>query len=112
VAALTDLAVKDQPITETITFTLYDASQVTFTFKAGTNRAVLTDARDQYNNTIPITSGKVPGSYRFYNGGSGPFINYLHDRFGINVSGPICLNGYLACITGGSDTTCEWVHCN
>ena len=90
-----------------------DGGTVTFEWTNGQVVDTLVKAVDQNNNTIPLTISQVPGKYRFGNGGSGPFGDYLHDHFGIDITGVnVCVNGYLACITGGSETTCEYVHCN
>jgi len=113
VNAASSLVLKDQPITFTVTFTLSDGSKIVMEFKAGDTKWTLIAAYDQNLNSIPFVIGQVTGRYIFPRGGSEPFGNYLHERFGLDIRDvPVCHDGYLAC-SGVNDTkTCAWVNCS
>ena len=113
VNAVSSLILKDQPITFTVTFTLDDGSKIVMEFKAGETKWTLIAAYDQNLNTIPFTIDQVTGRYIFPRGGSEPFGNYLHERFGLDILDvPVCHNGYLACYGVKDMKTCAWVNCS
>ena len=94
----------------TITIVMNDGGQLKFQWVAGQSSATLISAVDADLNDIPMQLNQVPGQYIFSHDNGPAFINYIGDRWNINVA--VCLNGTLACTGDGQqDYSCTWVHC-